>query len=316
MKRKDFIKLGSTLIASLAAGTGLAGVTKKNKLYPKKKAVLEGTLKKGYMLDTFPNRDQYSTLEKFRMLRDAGFAGVEPASGMPREEVLAAKEDTGLEIPSVCVSTHWDSPLSSPDAEVRNAGLNGVEVALYDAQAYGASVILLVPGVVNADVSYDDVYRISQQEIRKLVPLAEELGITIAIENVWNHFLLSPLEAARYVDEFNSPRVGWYFDIGNIINYGWPEQWIEILGPRIAMIHIKEFSREKRNDRGLWEGFRVNYLEGDNNWPAIMAALQKAGYSGYGIAEPAYRPEEVLPEVFLKEYVAERMDKIFDSENP
>ncbi len=310
MKRKEFLKIGSTGIAALATGTGLANVSKKSQL--KSKPVFEGTLKKAYMLDTFPSRNDFSTLEKFRMLHAAGFDGVEPGSGLPREEVLAAKADTGLEIPSVCVSTHWNSPLSSPDGDVRKAGLEGVEIALHDAAEYGASTILLVPGVVNADVSYEDVYSRSQEEIRKLIPLAEELGVTIAIENVWNHFLLSPLEAARYVDEFESPNVGWYFDIGNIINYGWPEQWIEILGSRIAMIHIKEFSRQKRDEEGLWRGFRVNILEGDNNWQAIMAALRKTGYSGYGIAEPAYRPDDLPPDVFLKEFVADRMDEIFE----
>ncbi|MCC5943052.1 MAG: sugar phosphate isomerase/epimerase [Balneolaceae bacterium] len=309
MRRKDFLKLGSSGMAALAAGAG--SLKLKPKMMHKQKPVFNGTLKKGYMLDTFPNRNDFSISEKFRMLKTAGFDGVEPASGLSRDEVLAAKAETGLEIPSVCVSTHWASPLSSPDAEVRRAGLDGLETALYDADAYGASVILLVPGVVNADVSYDDAYRRSQEEIRKMVPLAEELGVTIAIENVWNHFLLSPLEAARYVDEFESPNVGWYFDIGNIVNMGWPEQWIDILGPRIAMIHIKEFSRQKRDDEGLWRGFRVNYLEGDNNWPAIMAALRNAGYSGYGIAEPAYRPEGISPEEFLKQNVADKMDEIF-----
>lgn len=309
MKRKDFLKMGSTGIAALAAGKGLLNV--KPKPIRKDKPVFNGTLKKGYMLDTFPNRNDFTIAEKFRMLKAAGFDGVEPASGLSREEVLAAKEETGLEIPSVCVSTHWSSPLSSPDADVRRAGIEGVETALHDASTYGASVILLVPGVVNADVSYEDAYRRSQEEIRKLVPLAEELGVTIAIENVWNHFLLSPLEAARYVDEFESQYVGWYFDIGNIINFGWPEQWIEILGPRIAMVHIKEFSRQKRDNEGLWRGFRVNYLEGDNNWQAIMAALRKTGYSGYGIAEPAYRPDGIDPEEFLKVNVADKMDEIF-----
>ncbi len=113
------------------------------------------------------------------------------------------------------------------------------------------------------------------------------------------------------MDEFESPWVGWYFDIGNIINYGWPRQCIEVLGDRIAMIHIKEFSRQKRDDEGLWNGFRVNYLEGDNDWPKIMQTLHKVGYSGYGIAEPAYHPENISPERFLDEFVSQRMDEIF-----
>jgi hexulose-6-phosphate isomerase len=142
-----------------------------------------------------------------------------------------------------------------------------------------------VPAVVHKDVSYNDAYDRSHAEIAKAVPLAEELGVKIAIENVWNQFLLSPLEAARFVDEFNSPAVGWHFDVGNVITYGWPEQWIRILGKRIQKLHIKEYSRKKRDAEGLWKGFDVKYLEGDNDWPAIMKALDDIGYNGWGIAE-------------------------------
>src|SRR5437764_102613 len=124
-----------------------------------------------------------------------------------------------------------------------------------------------------------------KRQIRKAVPLAEELGVKIAVENVWNQFLLSPLEAARYVDEFKSPAVGWHFDVGNVINYGWPEQWIRILGKRIQKLHIKEFSRKKRDSEGLWKGFEVPLGEGDNNWPAVMQALDDIGYHGWAMAE-------------------------------
>lgn len=313
MKRKDFLKLGTAGFAALGSGVNVLGQEDQKKVVRKNQS--DGTLKKGYMLDTFPDGDNYSVLEKFSMLKSAGFHGAEPPSGLNRSEVLDAKEQTGLEIPSVVVSTHWNSPLSSSDKSVRETGLKGLETALYDADEFGASTILLVPGVVNKDVSYEDVYNRSQREIRKMMPLAEELEIVIAVENVWNHFLLSPMEAARYVDEFESPWVGWYFDIGNIINYGWPDHWIQALGDRIASIHIKEFSRQKRDDEGLWNGFRVNYLEGDNDWPQIMNTLRDSGYGGYGIAEPAYRPENISPEKFLSEYVSDRMDNIFSHFN-
>jgi hexulose-6-phosphate isomerase len=175
--------------------------------------------------------------------------------------------------------------LSHPDPKVREEGLEALKQTLRDAKRYGATSVLLVPAVVNEEVSYADAYNRSQEQIRKAVPLAEELGVKIAIENVWNQFLLSPMEAARYVDEFNSPAVGWHFDVGNIINYGWPEQWIQILGKRIQKLHIKEFSRKKRNEQGLWKGFDVALLEGDDNWPAVMKALDDIGYGGWGIAE-------------------------------
>lgn len=310
MKRKDFLKLGTAGLAGAAMGgitPYMSEAAKRNNPIP----AGDISLQKGFMIQTFPSRDNFTLAEQFLMLQEAGFDGVEPESGLDRERVLRAKEAAGLDIPSVVVSTHWSSPLTSPDTDVREAGLDGVRTALHDADTYGAGVILLVPGVVNEEVSYDEAYRRSQDEIRKVIPLAEELGVTIAIENVWNHFLLSPLEAARYVDELGSPYVKWYMDVGNVINYGYPEQWIRILGDRIAMVHFKEFSRQKRDDEGLWNGFQVNLLDGDNNWPEIMKALHETGYSGYAIAEPPFKEEGISPEIWLKEHVSERMDRIF-----
>jgi sugar phosphate isomerase/epimerase len=180
------------------------------------------------------------------------------------------------------------------------------------AKRYGASSVLLVPAVVNQDVSYADAYTRSQAEIRQAVPLAEELGVKIAIENVWNHFLLSPLEAARYVDEFRSPAVGSHFDVGNVINNGWPEQWIRILGPRIQKLHIKEFSRKKRDQEGLWKGFAVEFLTGDNNWPAVMKAVDDVNYRGWAIVEPAWKPEGVAPAERLQQ-MSGKLDQILAS---
>ena len=166
--------------------------------------------------------------------------------------------------------------------------------------------MLLVPAVVNKEVSYQDAYLRSQTEIRKAIPLAEELGVRIAIENVWNQFLLSPLEAQRYVDEFNSPWVGWHLDVGNIINFGWPEQWIQVLGKRVVKLHIKDFSRQKRDEEGLWAGFKVNLGEGDCDWPAVMQALDAIGFRGWGSAELAGGGRERLKDI------SERMDRIYN----
>ena len=132
----------------------------------------------------------------------------------------------------------------------------------------------------------------------------------MAMENVWNHFLFSPLEAVRYVEEFNSPAVGWHFDVGNLIAWGWPEQWIRILGKRIQKLHIKEYSRAKAEKEGFRKGFAVEYLEGDNNWPAVMQAVDEVGYRGWGIAEPAWHPPEVSMAERLRTIV-EKMDRIF-----
>lgn len=226
-----------------------------------------------------------SILEKARAVKAAGFEGVEPMGGMDVDEMLRALDDTGLKAGSVCCHTHWAKPLSDPNPAVRAVGVEGLRQSLKDAKRYGAPAVLLVPAVVNESVSYADAYRRSQDEIRKVVPLAAELGVRIAIENVWNNFLLSPLEAARYVDEFESPFVGWHLDCGNLVHYGWPEQWVRILGKRIVTLHIKEYSRVKSDKLGKWAGFDAEFLKGDNNWPAIMKALDEIGYSGWGIAE-------------------------------
>jgi hexulose-6-phosphate isomerase len=134
--------------------------------------------------------------------------------------------------------------------------------------------------------------------------MAEELGVKIAVENVWNNFLLSPLEMARYLDEFESPWIGAYFDVGNIVNYGWPEQWIRILGERVLKLDIKEFSRKKRDEEGLWAGFEVEIGEGDCDWPAVMEALVEIGYEGWGSAEVTGGGAERLREI------SDRMDRV------
>lgn len=264
-------------------------------------------IRKAIMYQTVPGN--LSVMDKFRMIRDAGFEGVEAMGSMDRNEVLKARDATGLEIPSVCDALHWARPLSDPNPSARATGLDGLKTALRDCKTYGGSSVLLVPAVVNKDVSYDEAYERSQEEIRKAIPLAENLGVKIAIENVWNYFLMSPLEAARYVDEFKSAAVGWHFDVGNIIAWGWPEQWIRILGKRIQKLHIKEYSRTKRDNEGLWKGFQVDYLHGDNNWPAVMKALDEAGYKGWAIGEPAYRPPN-LDDLAYMTHVREQMDKI------
>lgn len=227
-----------------------------------------------------------TTLEKFRLVQDIGFDGVELLSpnDLSRDEVLAARDETGLPIHGVVNSVHWDKPLSDPDPSVREAGVAGLREALADAEAYGASTVLLVPAVVNKQVPYDAAYERSQAAIRDVLPDAERHGVRIALENVWNHFLLSPLECARYIDAFDSPWIGAYFDIGNIANYGWPEQWIRILGDRILKLDVKGYSRAVRDERGPWDGFS-DIGEGDIDWTAVTEALDDIGYDGWATAE-------------------------------
>jgi L-ribulose-5-phosphate 3-epimerase len=166
---------------------------------------------------------------------------------------------------------------------------------------------LVVPGVVNEKVSYEQAYFTAMNSIRELIPYAEKTGMQIGLENVWNNFLISPLEAKRFIDEINHPLVGWYFDIGNVLRYGWPEHWIETLNSRIMKLHIKEFSRKIMNEQGLREGFNVNLMEGDINWPSVMNAISRIRHQGgWLIAEVSGGDRNRLKDV------SERMDKIIE----
>lgn len=248
-----------------------------------------------------------SILEKFQLLKDVGFDGVEldSPSELDPDEVLAARDTTGLAVPGVIDSVHWTSTLGDADPEVRAKGRLGLEKAIADCKLYGGDTVLLVPAVVNKNVSYEDAWQRSRKEILHVLPAAERAQVRIAFENVWNHFLLSPREAAEYVDSFESEWVGWYLDIGNIVNFGWPEHWVQTLGHRILRLDIKEFSRAKRDGEGLWKGFDVKIGDGDCDWPSVMTALDGIGYSGWASAEVPGGSEERLREI------AQRMDRIF-----
>ena len=216
-----------------------------------------------------------SDADKFKLANECGFEGIEHS---PVDDLDAAKKlaslarDAGVPIHSI-VYGGWGAPFSDPDPKVIEKGLAGMETALRSAKALGAETVLLVPAIVTETVSYGDAYKRSQEHIRKLLPLAEQLGIIIAVENVWNKFLLSPLEFARYVDEFESPWLRAYFDIGNVIIYGYSQDWIRTLGKRIVKIHLKDFKRK---------GYQwTNLLEGDVNWKQVRRALDDVGYDGF-----------------------------------
>ena len=237
------------------------------------------TLKKAVMLGMVgPGA---TIAEKFRLIKECGFTGVEVDWPGPLaiDDLRRACDDTGLAVHGLVHSLHWKYPLNHPDDAVRSRSRAALEECLRAGQKLGASSVLLVPAVVNADLPYDQAWEISQREIIAALPLAQESGVIIAIENVWNNFLLSPLEAVRYVDQLASPWARFHFDIGNVINFGWPEQWVRLLGPRIAKLHIKDFSRKKRDEEGLWKGFGVPIGAGDAGWPRVLAALDAVGYS-------------------------------------
>lgn len=290
MQRRDFIKntLWATGALSLSATNLHAFVNQ-----PSFQSAQAAGFKKSIMWGTVGMEG--SVLEKCKAIKAAGYDGIEPNSHMKREEVLQAMKATGLIASSVCCSTHWEKPLSSSDPAIRKAAVENVIIALEDAKAYGTDAILLVPGVVSESVTYQECWDRSVEGLKKLAPIAEKMKVKICVENVWNNFLLSPVEACNYVDQFKSNYIRFYFDCGNILVYGWPEQWIDTLGSRIGRIHIKEFNKQLADKQGRWEGFKAKLTEGDVNWSKVMEAARKQYKGGWLTTEqgPAGTPEEI-----------------------
>lgn len=248
-----------------------------------------------------------SLMDKFKLMREVGFDGVEVeyAPDLKIDELLAARDASGVCIEGLVCGMLWQKQLSSNDPAVRKDGIENAAKSLRLARQLDANSVLLIPGVVNKDTSYADAYKRSQAALRELIPVAKEQNVVMALENVWNNFLVSPVEAARFLDEIDSPFVRWHFDVGNIVFVGWPDQWIRILGKRIFKVDIKEYSRAKRDQEGLWKGFDVNLLDGDCDWPDVMKAFKEIGYTGWGAAEVPGGGRERLKDI------ADRMDKIF-----
>ena len=283
MNKRDFIKsaaalAGATALTPLVSASSKVGSTISNSrnMQATKKVVLKKALGLGMITEDL------SLTDKFKLAKELGFDGVELNSPVDftMKEIMEAKEKSGIETPTVVNKDHWSVPLSDPDPEVRKKCIASVAKSLEEIKELGGDTVLVVPGVVNDKVSYEDAYITSQNSIRELIPYAEKTGMQIGLENVWNNFLISPVEAKRYIDEINHPLVGWYFDIGNVLRYGWPEHWIKTLNRRIMKLHIKEFSRELMNSAGLWEGFKVDLLKGDNNWPVVMKAVSDINHQG------------------------------------
>lgn len=297
LNRRDFLRAGGAMFTLAATAPHLLAADESA-------AAGKRAFKKAIMWATVGVKG--SVREKMKAVKAAGFDGVEMTSHLDQAEVLKAREETGLEIPSVCGERHWKLPLSHPDLKVREDGLAALLQTLRDAMAYGAGSVLLVPGVVNNEVSFEVCWQRSIEQIRRAIPLAEELGVKISIENVWNNFITTEDQAVRYLDEINSPWVQWHFDVGNIIRYGDPIAWVKALGKCISRVHIKEYSRDRAMRSGdHWAGFRAPLLEGANNWPGIMKALGEVGYGGYLITE---QPGGDTPEG-LRE-LCQRLEKI------
>jgi L-ribulose-5-phosphate 3-epimerase len=224
-----------------------------------------------------------SLADGMKLAKDVGFEEIEcqtVSDPKQAEAIKIAAGNAGLRIHSVMNMAHWSFPLNASDPEIVKKGMDGMETSLRNAHLWGADTVLLVPAVVNPKFSYyQDAWMRSQQQIRKLLPLAEELKVVIAIEEVWNKFLVSPTEFARYVDEFQSAWVRAYLDVGNMVFYGYPQDWIRIMGKRIAKLHIKDFRYRKGQTE--WVGLR----EGDIDWLEVYKALADIGYQGTATVE-------------------------------
>jgi hexulose-6-phosphate isomerase len=276
-----------------------------------------GYMKKSANLWILPGNVEFE--DGLKMLRDAGFEAVEVNTTEEGILSLNCKEDeakkvaeiirkNGLEIASLLVGQFWKYPISSSDPEIRKKGEELLENGIKIANWIGTDAILVVPGVVaplsgsGEIVSYDVAYKNSQESIKKYVELAEKNNVYICVENVWNKFLLSPLEMKKFVEEIGSEYVKVYFDVGNILIIGFPEMWIRILGKLIKRIHLKDFKLSIGNINGF-----CDLLEGDVNWPEVIKALKEIGYDSYLTVELGpykYYPETKIYNTSLA------MDKI------
>jgi L-ribulose-5-phosphate 3-epimerase len=261
-------------------------------------------IRKAVLISMLPKDRTYA--ERFAMARDAGFHGIEMQTvAAPEEaaEIAEASKKTGLRVHSVMNMAHWESPLSSDDPQIVKKSVAGMETSLRNAALWGADAVLLVPAVVNPATSYRQAWERSQRVIKEqLLPLAQQLEVIIAVEEVWNKFLLSPLEFARYVDEFNSPWLKAYFDVGNIVFYGYPQDWIRTLGSRTVKIHLKDFKLDRPNGRFEWK----NLGEGDIDWTEVRKALAEVKYNGFVTTELTGGAPDYLKDV------STRVDKLLD----
>lgn len=258
-------------------------------------------MKKGISIWSFTEPD----LKKcFALAKDAGFDGVEVAldeKGLvslesSKEDILSVKKmanDAGIELYSVASGLYWTYNYTSDDEAIREKAKEITKKQLQVASWLGCDTILVVPGAVNVAfeqgspvVPYDIAYERALCALKELAPVAESLKVSIGIENVWNKFLLSPLEMRNFIDTVGSEYVGSYFDVGNVVYCGYPEHWINILGDRIKKVHFKDY----RYSVGSLDGF-VDLLAGDVNYVGVMEAFKGIGYNNWVTAEmiPPYK---------------------------
>jgi hexulose-6-phosphate isomerase len=240
----------------------------------------------------------------FKEAKEAGFEAVELAVAETGvliletteeqcKEILRKAEGTGMEVSSLASGLFWDYSLTDNDSRIREKAKNIVKKMLQIASWLKLDTILVVPGAVDVflkpdfkPVSYDVVYERALSALKELAPIAEKYRVSIGVENVWNKFLLSPLEMRDFIDKVGSGYIGVYFDVGNVLLFGFPQQWIRILGKRIKKVHFKDFKKSV----GTVDGF-CDLREGDVDWNEVIKAFKEVGYDDYCTAEIIpYRP--------------------------
>jgi hexulose-6-phosphate isomerase len=278
LARRDFLK--TTLAASAIAlpwQVGRADDAKKPKL---RIAVKYGMIK-----------HEGSIEDKFNLIKKLGLQGVEvdSPSGLNKAEAKAAAEKTGIVIHGVIDSVHWRDTLSSADEAVRAKGLAALKGAIEDAAFFGCDTVLLVPGVVKDEVTFEQCYERSQAEIKKALPLAEKHKVKICIETVWNNFITKPEHLISFVDDLKSPWAGAYFDCSNMLKYGVSSaEWIRKLGKRLVKFDFKGYSH-----KNSW----CKIGEGDEDWPEVLKALGEIGYDGWATSEVGGGGEKELADI-------------------
>jgi hexulose-6-phosphate isomerase len=282
--RREFLKASALgAAASLLPNDTLLGA-------PSRPFSTNEKLKKGVLITMLPKQMSYP--DRFKLAVDVGFEGIEAQTVVdPKEadQIKEASEKAKIKIHSVMNMGHWEWPFSSPNPDDVKKGAERMEISLRNAKLWGADTVLLVPAVVRPDTTIPQAWERSQPHIKKLLPLAEELDVIIGVEPVWNKFLLTPYDTAKYVDEFKSPRLKAYFDVGNVVMYGFPQEWIRTLGERIVKFHLKDFKYETRQ----WVPLR----EGSIDWKEVRKAIGEIGFSGYLTVELPGGDEAYLREV-------------------
>ena len=294
MNRRDFMKTTALTAAGLAAGVSATS-----------QAAAPRNLTKSLKFCMIASKDAdgkpLSVKARLQIAKDAGFDSVEPNTIFTNKQLRdfeKASSELDFPIDGIICSTHWGKPLTDPNPEVYEETIKGMRTSIENAKALGGDMVLLVPAVVNPNVRYVDAWTRAVERTKLLAEDAEKHGIVIGIENVWNKFLLSPLEAAAFIDEIDSKYVKFWLDVGNMVQFGYPEDWVRTLGDRTVRVDVKDFVRKTNSF--------VELTKGDVDWAAVMKAFDEIGYEGIMAAEVSGGDLD-----YLTSAVSKPMDDIF-----